>query len=193
VRELKVGKRVPLNWRTIRDEQGKIDVGASWPSLRTALGRDTRRISRSALHEAAADALSGMPLRYWQALQVAIGIDSQARDAVYNRLLRTARSSQKRDDFWPDKIERRRRARRHAPAPDYVPDLVELAVMHLEHPDQFATHHQRAQWFGLADSKWHLHNMQKPFDLVSKRAWSWYDAGIGYMTNRLNRQRRETG
>lgn len=179
----------PGKFKVVRDEEtGEIDVAQSWLALRTAQGKGTRGIGKTQLHEAAADALAGMPKRHWQALQVAIGIDLAAREAVIRRLLREAWKSRKRDNFWPASVDRQFCSCGRAPSADYVRDLVELAVKQLEHPQDFATHWQRARWFGFSERHWRR-IMVQPFDVVSGQAWAWYHAGIGYIHRRLKRRR----
>lgn len=190
VRESKVGRVRAGNWRAVRGPDGKIDVAASWPSLRTALGRDHRRINKNALHEVAADALLKMPKRPWQVLQTAIGANLRAREDVVAWLTREAWRAKKRDRYWPDKVARKACSCHRAAAPNYMHDLVQLAVLQLEHPIRFKTHDQRAQWFGLSNPHWRA-VMQKPYDTISAPLWSKYHEGIGHIELRLaSRSRR---
>lgn len=187
--EARLGGIKPGKFKVVRDDEtGDIDVAQSWLALRTAQGHGTRSVGKSRLHEAAADALVGMPKRHWQALQVAIGIDMTAREAVVRRLMRAAWQSQKRDNFWPVSVDRQVCSCGRAPAGNYTRDLVELAVRQLEHPQDFATHWQRARWFGFSERHWRR-IMVQPFDVVSGQVWGWYHAGIGHIHRRLRRRR----
>lgn len=179
----KRGKARPGNWRAMF---GAGDL----PSIRSAIGRDHRRVSTTARHEAAADALSNMPKRSWQALQTAIGADMGARDAVIARLMKEAWRSQQRDPFWPANLNRRPCRCRRAASANYTEDLVQLAVLQLEDPFRFATHDARANWFGLSNAHWRR-AAQAPYELLSGRVWHWYHAGIGHIERRLARRRRE--
>ncbi len=183
----KIGKARPLNWRLLSgntDDDTRIELLPATPS---ALGRQTHAPSRHSVSEVAADALIGMYERNWHTLQCSIGVGSAVRPLVVNRLLRIAYRMKKSERIWRDTVRRQPCKCGRYPSTDYVPDLVELAVRHLENPFAYSTHRNRALWIGLSESHWHA-VMSRPFDQVAAHIWSWYYAGIGHIQNRI-RQR----
>ena len=184
VREEKIGKKRPLNWSLLRrgDDREYIEI---WPSVRSAQGRDSGRISRFSIAEVAAYALVGMPDRNWQALQCAIGVGDNARGAIFARVHTKAIRSREDDQFWPAKVRRRRCACGRAPAQDYLLDIVELSIRQLEDPVVYNTNHARADWFGMSERNWYG-VMRRPYDAVSAHLWFWYHAGIGHIQNRVS-------
>ncbi|HNP65505.1 MAG TPA: hypothetical protein PKH39_16350, partial [Woeseiaceae bacterium] len=147
----RIGKKRPKNWRTIFAAEKTDQRG---PSIKSAIGNDQRRVNRSATHEAAVDALKRIPKRAFQALQVSVGIDGEPRNALFDSLLAEARESKARDKFWPTVIVRQRTPGDIRPNPDYVPDMVELALLHLQNPAALATHESRARWFRVSHITW---------------------------------------
>jgi hypothetical protein len=183
-RESKVGKTRPTPWWSVLDlERG--------PSIRSAKGHDERRISTASLHEIATDALIGMPKNSWNVVQTSIGMTGQARDNVTEKLLKEAWKSRKRDRFWPDSLNRKACPCHRAATQNYVEDLVELALLHLEHPIRFGTHDARAEWFGLSSAHWRR-TMLQPYDVVSRPVWAWYKSGLDHIKYRLALRRRQT-
>lgn len=185
-RTSKIGKVKPVNWRLFASN-GDERLLELLPSMPSALGRQTHAASKHSVSEVAADALIGMYERNWHALQCAIGVGSAVRPLVVNRLLRIAYRMQKSERVWRDTVRRQPCECGRYPSADYVPDLVELAVRHLEDPFSYRTHRRRARWIGLSESHWHA-VMSRPFDQVAAHVWSWYYAGIGHIQNRI-RQR----
>ncbi len=185
----KVGKAKPMNWRILwQPESYEGDtVIELLPAIRSANGRQTFAPSKHCVSEIAADALIGMYERNWHTLQCSIGIGDEVRPLLVNRLKRIAYRIKKDERIWRENVRRGSCQCGHSPSTDYVPDLVELAVRHLEHPFTYATHRARAKWFRLSESHWHA-VMSRPFDQVAAHIWSWYYAGIGHIQNRI-RQR----
>ncbi len=183
----KIGKARPVNWRLLpgnTDDDPHIELLPATPS---ALGKQTRAASKYSMSEVAADAIIGMYERNWHTLQCAIGVGSAVRPLVVNRLTAIAYRIKNSERVWRDTVRRQPCECGRYPLPDYVPDLVELAVRHLEDPFSYHTHRTRALWIGLSESHWHA-VMSRPFDQVAAHIWSWYYAGIGHIQNRI-RQR----
>lgn len=183
----KVGKAKALNWRLLSgniDDDARIELLPATPS---ALGKQTHAPSKHSVADVAGDALIGMYERNWHTLQCAIGVGSAVRPLVVNRLTRIAYRMKKSERIWRDTVRRQSCECGRYPSADYVPDLVELAVRHLEDPFTFRTHRKRAVWIGLSESHWHA-VMSRPFDQVAAHIWSWYFAGIGHIQSRI-RQR----
>lgn len=189
VRHKYVGKTTPANIREIKDDKGKVDVAQTWPAIRTAFGRSTRGLSKSSLEEYTAEALTQMPKRYWQTLQVAIHINDLARDSIHAKLIKLGRKSQERGGYWPKSIRRRRSYEGREATPDYLVDLVNLAVLELEKPALFGSHKARAAWFGVSERNWYI-QMQRPYGEISGYVWNWYHCAIGHIESRLAKLRR---
>ncbi len=181
-RDGKIGNARPQNWRLLgRSVDERVEL---WPATRSALGKQTFRASSHSIAEIAADALVGMFERNWHALQCSIGVGDTVRPILASRLLRIAYRMKKTERVWPDRIRRRCCGCGRAAAADYVPDLVELAIRHLEDPFFYRHNRVRAEWFGLAESHWHA-VARRPFDQVAVHVWSWYYAGIGHIQHRI--------
>lgn len=161
-------------------------------SIRTASGHGTRTPKQSALRDIIADALSGMPKKSWAALLTAERVDAQARAQLTLYLVKEARRSRRRDSFWPERIKRRPCRCRRAPSSEYLRDLVQLAVLHLEHPEEFRTFDARAQWFGVSRRNW-CRQMEQPFSVLTSRATAWHEGAIKHIEHRLRLQRQDTG
>lgn len=185
----KTGRIRPRNWRLIIGRKNADDKVEIWPGTRTALGSQTHRASKFSVSEVAADALIGMYERNWHTLQIAIGVGDAVRPLLCNRLRRVARRMKKDERVWPDSVSRRNCFCGHSPAIDYIPDLVELAVRHLEDPFLFKTHRVRYEWFSMSETQWHA-KMRQPYDAVSAHVWAWYHAGIGHIQNRIIQRNR---
>ena len=191
-RAAKIGKRTPMNWRRLQvgsgDPAGILEL---WPGTRSAHLRDFRNVSRFSVSEIAADALSNMPATQWQTLQVAIGAGNQVRGILITKLTRIARREQKRNvgNVWPAQIRRQACRCHRSAAADYVPDLVELTLLELEHPMMYHTHRDRCRWFGLSERAWYA-GFRQPHDRVSRHVWSWYHAGIGHIKGRISLRNR---
>lgn len=183
----KIGKAKALNWRLMAcrvEDDPSLEMLPATPS---ALGKQTHAPTRHSVSEVAADALIGMYERNWHTLQCAIGIGSAVRPLVVNRLTRIAYRMKKSERIWRDTVRRKPCECGRYPSPDYVPDLVELAVKHLEDPFTYRTHRMRARWIGLSEAHWHG-VMSRPFDQVAAHIWSWYFAGIGHIQNRIGQR-----
>lgn len=181
-REEKVGKKRCQNWRLLgRAVDEHVELLPATPS---ALGKQSRSSSKHSIQEVAADALIGMYERNWHALQCSIGIGESVRPALVSRLERIAYRTQKHERIWPSRIRRRKCQCGRSAAADYVPDLVELAVRHLEEPFELRHQKTRAEWFGLTESHWHA-VARRPFDQVAAHVWAWYYAGIGHIQHRI--------
>lgn len=182
-RAAKVGLEHPQNWRLL--QQGDGALIALEPPTPSALGKQSKPAGVYSLSEVAADALIGMYDRNWHAIQVAIGIGDTVRPLLAQRLSRIAYRLHKGSPKpWPKRIRRRQCECGRTAAADYVPDLVELAIRHLEQPYQYRSNSMRARWFGLAESHW-LAVGRPPFDQVAAHLWSWYYAGIGHIQHRI--------
>lgn len=187
-RDEKIGKVRPQNWRLlVRDADGTSRVEL-WPRTTSALGSQTRTASSHSIAEIAADALIGLHERNWHALQCSIGIGEAVRPALTARLERIAYRMKNGERVWRNKIRRRRCVCGRTASTDYVPDLVELAICHLEQPWTFRYERTRAEWFGLTESHWHA-VARRPFDQVAAHIWSWYFAGIGHIQHRIIQRR----
>jgi hypothetical protein len=180
-----VGKTKPVNWSVLTAEHG-IDPRLL-VAIRSADGSQSRSGSTHSVAEVAADALVGMSGRSWNTIQVAVGMSSTARASLQRSLARVARQLQQRERIWPDTIRRQCCSCGRTAAEDYIPDLVELALMHLEQPMALRQQTTRAQWFGMSERNWHR-VAARPFDQVAAHLWSWYFAGIGHIQGRLRRR-----
>ena len=181
-RDSKIGKARPINWRLLgRSIDEQIEL---WPATRSALGKQKIQISRYSIAAVAVDALLGMFDRNWHALQLSIGVGEAVRPILVRRLIRTANRMKNEERIWPNRIRRRCCPCGRAPAPDYVLDLVELAVRHLEDPYNYRHQRTRAEWFGISESHWHA-VARRPFDQTAAHVWSWYYAGIGHIQHRI--------
>ena len=181
-RDSKIGKARPMNWRLLgRSKDEQIEL---WPSTRSALGKQKIQASRHSIADIAVDALLGMFDRNWHALQCSIGVGEAVRPILVGRLTRIANRMKKEERIWPNRIRRQCCLCGRAPAADYVPDLVELAVRHLEDPYNYRHHKTRAEWFGMSESHWHA-VARRPFDQTAAHVWSWYYAGIGHIQHRI--------
>ena len=127
----------------------------SWPAIRTALGKQTRAASQDRLTDIASDSLLGIPKRSWLALQVAIGIDGDARGKLAQRLERAANIKRLNDHRWPRALVRRRQRGARQPADDYIPDLVELALMQFEDPHKITEAIDPAAFMAVSKSTWY--------------------------------------
>lgn len=179
-RKSKVGKTQPAKWYVQSDESISI-------APLSADGKQTRPTTRYSVEEIASDALIGMTERHWHTLQVAIGIGDEVRPLVAARLRRIATRLQKRERLWPSRIRRKVCACGRSAAVDYIPDLVELTMLHLEEPRHFSHQVARARWFGLSESHWHA-VARRPYDQVAAHLWAWYYAGIGHIQHRISRR-----
>lgn len=169
--------------------QDELAAAQRWHGIRTALGRDTRSMKRTALHEAAADALRGMPKHCLCAIYTSIQADAGARERIANKLERIATKSRAHDNFWPEEIRRSPGVDGRTANPNYAPDLIELAIRELEYPADINTHARRAEWFGVSERNWYK-VVRKPYNLLSGNVWMWYYVAIGDTQRAIARNRR---
>ncbi len=179
----KRGKLRPKPWKLIirNDDGDRIEI---YNTGRSAQCAGTFRASTFSLAEVAADALLGMYERNWQALQCALCIGVNVRPQVKDRLIRIAYRLKDSERRWRKGVRRQPCDHGRMAALDYVPDLAELAVRHLEDPYVYQTHRARYEWFGMSKGNWH-DVMSRPFDQVAAHLWSWYHQGIGHIQHRI--------
>jgi len=156
--------------------------------LRTASGSGTySRRAMPGAQELVAEAVANMPPIYWSAILWTIAGDGEAFRHMYRKLMDRARKSQRRDRFWPAEIARRRLESGHIPAPDYVPDLVFLAIQELRHPQLFRSDVLRANWFRISDSHWHK-VVGRPYGVLQATVLVWFGEGCAHIVERLRRR-----
>jgi len=190
-REGKTGKARPTNWRLLVGKRPTDDKLKILPSIRSALGKQTRQPTSYSVATVAADAFVGMPVRNWHTLQCAIGVGDSVRPILANKLLRIANRMKERERVWPATVRRRQHRCGHFPSDDYVRDLVELSLRELQDPFVYKTARAKLLWFGVSEALWHA-RIRHPYDQVASHVWSWYYAGIGYIQNRIIENSRAT-
>lgn len=181
----KVGTAKPASWNLRKSAAGavvEIEVRNKVP-LRTADGTQTRRRSTFSVEEVAADGFIGMYERNRDTIYIALNIGPEYIPITKSRLLRHARRM-KKVRIWPAELKRRPFQDGWSRAEDYVPDLVNLAVLHLMDPFGLRNEKMRADLFGVSESTWH-HKCKRPFDQVAAHLWSWYYGGIGHIQHRI--------
>ena len=159
------------------------------PAIVTADGKSSRsRKPVETTAELAADAVHGMRRINWMTLLCAVNADTEAEEIVRRRLLKIARRDREASGRWPDKLQRRRCECGRAPADDYLPDLVELAITELKAPSAVRANHQRAEWFGISLRTFERH-IAAQYAVLQRPLYVWYERGIGHICYRLRRRR----
>lgn len=164
--------------------------------LHSAKGTQTKSGKRPAtldtLADIAVDGLRGMPGTHLNAIYWAILKVPEAGDKLSRKLHRLGIMSRSESikNVWPTKLRRQPCKCGRAPAEDYLPDLVSLALLELAQPELFSTHQKRASWFGLSLQHWKT-TMRQPYGILRDRSMSWFDLAIDHIERQLRRRARE--
>jgi hypothetical protein len=131
----------------------------------------------------AARVLAGMPSVSWLAVRVAVGVGDDSRSTLHKRL-RGMAARKITDEKWPARMNRRHIPGRPAPCDLWYHDIVELALLELECPNDFGEVTKKSDFVGVSRQTWYAH-WREPADYLSDRLWQWYYEGLGHIEGRL--------
>lgn len=156
-------------------------------ALETVKGKQSRsRTTKGGAQEVIAEAVAGMPELQMKTLLWTVAGDLDSYSILRDRLLKRARKSFERDRWWPNAIKRGRGPMGHMYAPDYVPDLVHLALFELRVPHAVSTGADKARWFGVTREYWSRH-MAMPYAVLQGATFEWFGTACGHILRRLRR------
>lgn len=155
------------------------------PGRPTAKGKQTKANARGgSLSENAAQCVAGMRKLDNAALFWIVASDQAAYDRLHRRLVEVGRGLIERDRLLPAKLKRRSNHLGQTRAEDYVPDLATLALYELRSPAHFASHSDRANWFGISAEHWRK-LIAPGYGILVGECIVWYGSGLAHIARKL--------
>ncbi|MEL6301116.1 MAG: hypothetical protein AAFR07_05705 [Pseudomonadota bacterium] len=142
------------------------------------------RKSNGSRQEFAANALQGMSARQFEAVKFYALEDMGAARPLRARY----RAWVDRQRFhnptqWPGRIRRGRTPSGHNLSQDWLPDLVELALMQILDRESFKTQVQRAQWFGVTTQTWRK-QLERAWQAIQREISNDINSGLQHIVRR---------
>lgn len=155
------------------------------PGRPTAKGKQSKPAARGgSLSEHAAQCVAGMRKLDSATLFWIVASDQAAYDRLHSRLTQIGRGLIERDRILPAKLNRRTNHFGQTRAEDYVPDLATLALYELRSPAHFASHSDRANWFGISAEHWRK-IIAPGYGILVGECIVWYGSGLAHIARKL--------
>ena len=155
------------------------------PGRPTAKGKQSKPNARSgSLSEHAAQCVAGMRKLDNAAIFWIVSSDRPAYDRLHDRLVKLGRSLVNHHQLLPKRLNRKPNELGQTRAEDYVPDLATLALYELRSPSHFASHGDRAAWFGLSGEHWRK-IVAPGYGVLVGECVVWYGSGLTHIARKL--------